>query len=113
MYKKSGLAKLELILKYINDINIIIENHHSIEAALSDMEGEYALLMCLTQIGETVNKLSETKILDALPVSKIIGLRNRIVHGYEDIDKRMVSEILNHHIPELGKIITGLIENQR
>jgi uncharacterized protein with HEPN domain len=77
------------------------------------MEGEYALLMCLTQIGETVNKLSETKILDALPVSKIIGLRNRIVHGYEDIDKRMVSEILNHHIPELGKIITGLIENQR
>ncbi|MFH0975423.1 MAG: HepT-like ribonuclease domain-containing protein [Spirochaetota bacterium] len=109
MFKRSDLAKLELILKYISDINIIVEKHGTIEKTLSDIEGEYAIMMCITQIGEAVNKIENTNILNELPSSKIIGLRNRIVHGYEDIDIKIISETIKLHIPELRKVVESLI----
>jgi len=101
MSKRSDLAKVELILKYISDIQNIIERHGSIKKALDDYEGEYAIMMCLAQVGEAVNKISEPEVLVIIPVSKISGMRNRIIHGYEDIDKTIITEVLTVHLPDL------------
>jgi uncharacterized protein with HEPN domain len=111
MFRRSDLAKLELILKYINDMQVIIGKHGTIENTLSDTEGEYAIMMCITQIGEVVNKIEDENILTELPASKIIGLRNRIVHGYEDIDNKIISETIKIHIPSLKKVIESLLGN--
>jgi hypothetical protein len=40
MSSRSDLAKVELIIKCISDIQNIIERHGSIEEALDDYEGE-------------------------------------------------------------------------
>ncbi|MFA6101202.1 MAG: HepT-like ribonuclease domain-containing protein [Victivallaceae bacterium] len=109
MSKRSDMAKLELILKYITDLQMIVDRHGSIEATINDMEGEYATMMCIAQIGETVNKIKAPDILSELPASLIIGLRNRLVHDYEEVDKKIISEIIKTHIPDLKKIVTSLI----
>jgi uncharacterized protein with HEPN domain len=112
MYKKSDSAKLELILKYIRDMELIVNKHGGVENTISDIEGEYAIMMCITQIGEVVNKIEEPNIITSIPSPEIIGLRNRIVHGYEDIDKRIINEIIKTHIPSLKSSVKSLIAKE-
>ena len=57
------MAKVELVYKYINDIQKIIKRHKGIEAALADYEGEYAIKKCITQIGEAIKNIKDTEIL--------------------------------------------------
>jgi len=109
MSKRSDMAKLELILKYIKDLQMIVDRHGSIEATIADMEGEYATMMCIAQIGEIVNKIKAPDILSKLPAPLIIGLRNRLVHDYEEVDKKIISEIIKTHIPDLKKIVASLM----
>jgi len=109
MSKISDMAKLELILKYIRDLQMIVDKHGSIEKTIADVEGEYATMMCISQIGEAVNKIKTPEILSKLPAAKIIGLRNRLVHDYEEVDKTIISEIIKTHIPELKKIVKSLV----
>ena len=113
MFKRSDLARLELILKDIRDIQIIVGKHGTIDNTLSDTEGGYAIMMCITQIGEAVNKIEDENILAELPASKITGLRNRIVHGYEDIDSKIISETIKTHIPDLKIVVESFLKNIR
>ena len=66
-------------------------------------------MMCIIQIGEVVNKISDEKIKEKMPTAKITGLRNRIVHGYEEVDKTIITEVLKSHIPQLEITIMHLI----
>lgn len=109
MYKKTDRAKIELIGKYINDIERIIERHGSAEQVIDDYEGEYAVMMCLTQIAEAVNKISDSDILSMLGAGDIISFRNRIVHNYEGRDRKIILSIIKEDIPHLKNKISELI----
>ncbi len=52
MSLKSDTARLEQILVYIADIDKIVSRHKSIANTLNDIEGQYAIMLCLSQIGE-------------------------------------------------------------
>jgi uncharacterized protein with HEPN domain len=82
-------------------MQVIIGKHGTIENTLSDTEGEYALMMCITELGEVVHKIEEGNILTEPPTLKNIGLHNRILHGYEDIDSKIINETIKTHIPGL------------
>jgi len=110
MFKKTDAAKLELISKYISDIERIIERHGSAGQMLDDYEGEYAVMMCLTQIAETVNKITDADILEKIKSPGIISFRNRLIHNYEGRDKTIILSILENNIPELKNIISDLIK---
>lgn len=88
----------------------IISNHNDIESALSNKETEYALAMCIVQIGENVSKITDQIIQEKISAHKIIGLRNRIVHGYELFDRRIIADVLKIHIPELKVIISNILK---
>lgn len=109
MYRKTDNAKIELIAKYISDIERIIERHGSAEQTIDDYEGEYAVMMCLTQIAEAVNKISDSTVLVKLDSREIISFRNRIVHNYEGRDKKIILGIITNDIPELKNKIIELI----
>jgi len=110
MSKNGNKAKLELIINYINDIHMIVLNHGTIEDTLASKEGEYSTMMCIVQIGEIVSRITEPYIIEKLPVTKIVGLRNRIVHGYEIFDRRMIIDVIKIHIPELKNLILEILE---
>ena len=57
----------------------------------------------LFQIGELANGLSIEFIKEnnKIPWKQIIGMRNRIVHGYDTINLEIVWNTANESIPEL------------
>ena len=108
MSDRSDKAKLEMILDYINDIKTIVSKHSSIANTLADIEGQYAILMCIQQIGELVNKIDTEHYKSKIPVRDIVGFRNIIVHNYDGVNLKMVQDIVEKDIPELEEIITAL-----
>jgi hypothetical protein len=56
MSKQSLQAKIEFIVEMVDNIDAIAKRHGGIVKALEDFEGQMALLMGLSQIGETLKK---------------------------------------------------------
>jgi uncharacterized protein with HEPN domain len=109
MLNDSDKAKLEFIFKMISNIEIIIERHKGIDQTIEDLEGQNAILMCVLQIGETLNKLENAELRTSLPVKESYGLRNLIAHHYDSVDLSIISEILEYDIPELKLAIQNYL----
>ena len=64
-----------------------------------------AVCYALQVIGEAANNLSDTAQAKAptIPWPRIIGFRNRVVHGYFAIDFEEVWRIATADVPELGR----------
>lgn len=80
--------------------------------SLSDFEADSmrveATVFNLMQIGE----LSKTSLSDgakeaipAIPWRQIYGMRNRIVHGYDGVDMRIVWDTVAEDIPKLRQAL--------
>ena len=62
-------------------------------------------------IGEAANKVSEDiRLVNAdIPWMAIVGMRNRLIHAYFDVDTDMVWETVQVEIPDLLTKLTGLL----
>ena len=109
MSLKSDTLRLHRVLELIQDSQEIIAKHGSLESAISDMEGEYALMMILTQIGERLGKIETQDFLAALPVREATALRNVIVHDYEGINKKRIRLVFEQSLPQLKKSIEAIL----
>ncbi|MFH2094750.1 MAG: HepT-like ribonuclease domain-containing protein [Bacteroidota bacterium] len=62
-------------------------------------------------IGEAANRiLKKDKDFKLNNVEKIIGTRNRIIHGYDKISDDLIWSIVINHLPKLKDEITGLLD---
>jgi uncharacterized protein with HEPN domain len=64
-----------------------------------------SLVYLLEIVGEAANTVSDdfTKQFPDIPWRKVIELRNRLIHGYFDINLDIVSDtILSRHAPPFG-----------
>lgn len=73
-----------------------------------------ATVFNLMQIGE----LAKTSLSDAaktaipnIPWKQLYGMRNRIVHGYDGVDMRIVWDTVSEDIPQLHQSLKAIIEN--
>jgi len=63
-------------------------------------------------VGEACVRLREkapelyAKIPDA---GIVVGFRNRLIHGYDDIDEGIVWDIVHHKLPQFGAEIDRLV----
>jgi len=112
MSDKSDLARLEFILKLIDDIEFSINRHGGVSSALDDREGYHAIMMCCMQIGENLNKIENKLWADKLPVSMAYGMRNVIAHDYIGISLARVAVTIEKSIFELKDIINALIKTE-
>ena len=108
---KSDNARLEQILEYIEDITQIVARHENIVRTLEDLEGQYAVMLCLSQIGELLGKIETAGFIDKLPVRVATGLRNIINHDYDGVDLTIVEYTVTHDIPGLKNIIMTLLQD--
>lgn len=62
-----------------------------------------ALVRLLEVVGEAAGRVSEGTRADhpEVPWSQIVGLRNRLIHGYDSVDLEILSRILSDDIPGL------------
>lgn len=111
MSKLSVDAKIEFILEMINNIEEIIKRHNGIVDTLDDFEGQMAILMGLSQIGETLKKIPDDIInKNDLKEDKegAYYTRNYIVHDYEGIDLGFIESILREYLPSLKNKLTNI-----
>lgn len=55
-------------------------------------------------IGEALNAASkeDESLVEIIPdLPRIVGLRNRLIHGYDAVDAEIVWDIANHNVPTL------------
>jgi len=91
------------MLKYADEISEIItnENHNSF---IKNRIKRLAIERLIEIIGEAANHISK-EVMEAnqdIPWSKIIGLRNKIVHDYGEILTDRIWLIASRSIPELA-----------
>lgn len=70
-----------------------------------------AVLMNLIVIGEAANRLPEaiTAAEPSIPWRDVIGMRNRIAHGYEDIEPQRIWDTIQNDLPPLRAAVERLL----
>lgn len=81
-------------------------------AFLRDDRTAAAVAMHLIVVGESARALSEATQSEApeIPWALVIGLRNRIAHGYQNIDRATMWAITQSHLPPLGAAVRRLLD---
>lgn len=65
-------------------------------------------------IGEAAGRLSPaTRGGDAVPWGRIIAFRNRLIHGYWDVDPVLVWDVIQHQLPILRAAVAELLDSTR
>jgi uncharacterized protein with HEPN domain len=78
---------------------------------LTDRTLNLAIVHLLEILGEAANRVAPNERLKypQVPWPQIIGLRHRLIHGYDRVDLDIVWEIVTRHLPplmaELDKIL--------
>lgn len=99
------------ILQSINEIDSYYENKPKIfEEYLSDIKTRRAVERDLEIIGEAVNRIrKKDKDFSIDHGDKIIGTRNRIIHGYDKISDDLIWSIVINHLPRLKEEVIELL----
>ena len=76
------------------------------DAFLADRKTQWAIVLNLMVIGETANRVLEDDPAfvarhPTLPWAAMRGMRNRIAHGYFDIDMSIVWDTVQRDLPAL------------
>ena len=100
------------ILQSINEIDSYYDNKPRIfEEYVSDIKTKRAIERDLEIIGEAANRiLKKDKNFKLDNVEKIIGTRNRIIHGYDNISDDLIWSIVINYLPKLKDEVTGLLD---
>ncbi|MEM9673289.1 MAG: DUF86 domain-containing protein [Cyclobacteriaceae bacterium] len=109
----------ERILKWLYDIRAAILE---IESYFEDIPKDFnqyesnillkrAVERDLEIIGEAVNRIIQRD--PSFPISdakRIVGLRNQIIHSYDNLSDENIWAIINKHVPVLKEEVNRLIE---
>ncbi|BDT72077.1 hypothetical protein os4_16110 [Comamonadaceae bacterium OS-4] len=77
----------------------------------SDQMLLFAVVRAIEILGEAANKVSEDlqSANSSIPWRAMVGMRNRLVHAYFDVDTEMVWKTLQSEIPELLSTLQALL----
>ena len=110
--KSEDVLIIKKILKYCNDIeNLLIRFDTDFEKYKTDISFQYACNMCIIQIGELANRLSEEAKENTknIPWRAIRGMRNFHAHDYENVDLEIVWNTLLEDIPVLKQNLKKIL----
>jgi uncharacterized protein with HEPN domain len=100
------------ILQSIIEIESYFENRtKKFDEYINDIKTKRAVERNIEIIGEAVNRIMKSDNEFQLEnVKKIIGTRNRIVHGYDKISDDLIWSIVINHLPKLKEEIASKLE---
>ena len=104
---------LEKIVKYCEEIDHAHREYHcDYETFCSNPTYRNAVALCLMQIGELSNKLSDTfkDTYTQIPWRAIRGMRNVVAHEYGKIDVETVWETAESGTLELKQLCRQLLK---
>ena len=89
------------------------------DKSLPDFTDERQLHLAVTHlielIGEAANHISlETqKLYPHIPWPKIIGMRHRLIHGYDFLDYRILWQTVQNDLPALIQLIEKILSSSK
>lgn len=100
------------ILQSINEIDSYYDGKPRIfQEFVADTKTKRAIERNLEIIGEAVNRIRKRdKIFNINHAEKIVGTRNRIIHGYDKVSDDMIWSIMINHLPKLKEEVRRLLE---
>ena len=98
------------ILQSINEIDCYYEKKSkNFEEYKSDIKTKRAIERDLEIIGEAVSRiLKKDDKFQLENAEKIIGTRNRIIHGYDKVSDDLIWSIVINHLPKLKEQVQQL-----
>ncbi len=80
-------------------------------AFINDNRAAAAVSMCLIVIGESARGISDSARGEApeVPWTQIVGLRNRLAHGYQNIDRAAIWAIVQQDLQPLRTAVRRLL----
>ncbi len=81
----------------------------------SDLDADRQLVLALTKcieiIGEAASNISEEtkKRCPSIPWPEIIGMRNRLIHAYFDVDLDVLWDTISHNLTQLVAELEGIV----
>ena len=112
-----SLDKREVVLDILQQIKNSIENLMKWNQGITDMNqllispsgvqdlaGNCMTIMAIGEGFRKIDKITEGRFLPLrpeIPWHQVFGLRNRIAHGYFDIDVDIISEVINDDLQPL------------
>lgn len=97
-----GMNKAELLLEGISYSQFEI-----------DFRINFAVVRALEIIGEAVKRLPEElcQQYPDVPWKGMAGMRDRIIHGYDNVDLQIVWEVVKRDIPQIKPKIVKILTN--
>ena len=104
------------ICSYCEDVKAFLDRFgRDYEIFIGDRAYFNAVSMCILQIGELANSLSEDfrqKTSAQMPWRMIRGMRNLLAHAYGEVDEEIVWETANNDIPKLYAFCNDVINSE-
>lgn len=93
---------IQKIIVYIDDVEKYVEGLEARDF-LDDKKTITACAFTVSQIGELVKEIDEETInkYTNIPWSSIRGMRNRIIHDYENVDLSVLWGTIKESLPDL------------
>ncbi len=82
----------------------------------SDLDADRLLNLSLVRlleiVGEAANRIAPEARLQypTIPWQQIIGLRNRLIHGYDSVDFDILWQIITVDLPPLVKVLKEILD---
>lgn len=99
------------VIKSIDLIESFTKDLKSFNDYEKDVKTKGAVERHLGIIGKAINKfLKEAEINNLESASRIISLRNRLIHSYDSVDDSIIWSVLTRHLEPLKKEVKRKIE---
>ena len=111
--KQADTVALKKMISYCDDIAEMLNQFgNSYETYLSNKTFQYASSMCILQIGELVNRVSEETLSEnvQIPWHSIRAMRNVFAHSYERTDSELAWQTITQDIPTLKEQLQTILE---
>jgi len=112
MSRRERAIPLRHMLDHAREAHAMIEGK-----SRSDLDSDRMLNLSLVRlleiVGEAANRTTkeERKKYPQIPWPKIVGLRNRLIHGYDRVDFDVLWQIVKEDLPPLIKQLEQILKH--
>ncbi len=90
------------VLSAITEIDEFVSGIASLNEYVRDVRTKRAVERNLSIIGEAMGQIRKLIPGEAFPdANAIVGMRNRLIHAYDNVDDRIVWEVIRKDLPKL------------